>query len=352
MLQIKCPHCGLVHKASSEVAGKQVTCKACKRDFRAPSPPSGPPSVQTGDAAWSLHVDGATLGPFSHDDVAQQIQDGKIDGSTLAWRDGMDDWTALGELAVFSDELSDTRAIQRPAARRGAAGAGRRSTRVGGDDDEHAERPHRHYARGQKKRDTMMGAWIAGVLGVITLVVVLVVVNKKEPVEPPPAAPPMPRAVGQPAGTPGAATPTSPAAKRPMTKRPTVRKMPAEKRLQRVVADLERRFPAIIEAHKAGKPKPIGSFIQYLQAHAKSLREYPWGQHQGRMNAFIARMEEAASGVKATLNERAHGWGLGEGLEPKQRAEALRLNEYEWLQNWVTILRGDIAKLREGGLDF
>jgi hypothetical protein len=359
--QVKCPHCSVVHKAPPEAAGKRVTCKSCHKDFIAPKPrsKSSPPPVQSADRPWSIHQGGQTLGPFSLRTVIEEIQAGKFDETTLAWKDGMSDWKPLGEIEAFQDALSaagmkpasgaaaargGTSAARLPAARRGT-----RPSRTA-PDDEGSER-RRRYSRGKSKRDVYIGAWVAAGLAAITLVVILIVTNKPTPVEEP-EAPAQPRSAA-PASPQG--QPTAPTAKhgpRPARKR-TPRRVPAEQRLTRVVADLEKRFPKIIAAHKKGDAKPIGSFIRYLRIHADALAKYDWGPHQERMTRFIAQLREAAQGIEATLKDKPWVGGvLGEGLSQEQRAEALRLNETDWLENWVRILRLEIETLREKGVRF
>ena len=346
---IKCPHCGRVFKVGPEVSGKQVTCGRCRRNFTAPRLPgagSAPPPVGGAGRVWSLHVDGKTTGPHDFGSIVERIKSREIDGSALVWKDGMADWEELATRAEFKSALAAAGAGGSSAARRAAVGHGPRPGRGHQNDEE--PRRRRHYARGRGKRDAIVGAWVAGILAIGVLVGVLIIVNQPEEPEDPLGSliaplPPGPGARASTAGRPGTAgrTPRAPA------------KLPRKTRLGRVVKDLERRFTEVIDAHKKGDPRPIGSFIRYCRLHAKSLAEYQWGEYKVPMGKFMARLNEAADGVETILKEKPwRGGGLGEGVDPKIRAEALRLNEYEWLQNWADILRREIEALRKAGLRF
>lgn len=359
MLQIKCPHCGMVHNAPSGVVGRQVTCKACKSDFRAPKPPGSgaPPPVHSADRPWSLHVDGDTQGPYSLKSVIEQIQEEEIGGSTLAWRDGMDDWTPLGELVVFHDALAAARESHSSAAGRAGVGVAVRASRIGARqgsvrgsgvaDEEPGEHRRHYYPRGRGKRDLIIGAWVAGFMAVAALVVVLVVTNMPEPVVEEPTAPPAAPRAANPQG-PQPPAPGTPAAKKAGPRAPVV--VPA-KRLARAIRDLERRFPAAIAGHKKGNPRPIGDLIRYLELHSEQLGELQWGEHQQQMSRFISLLKKRAAGIRDELSTKPwRSGGLGAlGVDEKTKVESLRLNEYEWLENNINIIRDAIKKLRDSG---
>jgi len=366
----------MIHKAGSEVAGKPVTCKACKKTFLAPKlPAGGPPPVASADRPWSLHVDGHTQGPFALKTIVEQIQAGKIDGTTLAWKDGMGDWQPLAEIAVFQDALAAAkqkasgaasrvgRTVAMHHAHRPAAGASNHAHRaagtgtrghhgVGADEDE--EPRHQRYVRGQGKRELIVGAWVAGGLACVALVVALVVSRKELPSDAPPP-PVIPREVYQ---TPPEPTPPMPPVGpllSPKGTTPTA-KGPAgapEQTLAKSVSGIEQKFAQLVAAHRKGDSKPWGRALRDMRNDAKALRACQFGTHAARVIVLANRMEEAANGIETTLKTLPwFGGVLGEGLEEKQRAEALRLNETEWLENWLKILRGDIQKIRDGGLTF
>jgi uncharacterized protein (TIGR00266 family) len=53
---------------------------------------------------WYMAIGGHQVGPVSRDDVVASLRNGTIDGSTLVYRSGLQNWTALGdvpELAAF-----------------------------------------------------------------------------------------------------------------------------------------------------------------------------------------------------------------------------------------------------------
>lgn len=63
-----------------------------------PAAPAGPPPLPT-EAGWFLGENGAQTGPHTAGSVRARVQEGSLDPSTLAWREGMSGWTAISELA-------------------------------------------------------------------------------------------------------------------------------------------------------------------------------------------------------------------------------------------------------------
>ena len=57
------------------------------------------------NASWYLAVEGKNEGPFTRDQIAEQIRSGKIGGDTYAFTAGMPDWSPLGRIAEFQGEL-------------------------------------------------------------------------------------------------------------------------------------------------------------------------------------------------------------------------------------------------------
>lgn len=113
MPSLKCPHCSRILRVNESAAGKQITCPVCKQKFLVPRPrgaAAGPLPVSNAGRAWHIHVNGRNAGPYSVDVIIDQFRAGKINGDTLAWKEGMGDWQPL-------KELSDFRAATDPAAR-------------------------------------------------------------------------------------------------------------------------------------------------------------------------------------------------------------------------------------------
>jgi len=61
-------------------------------------PPSGGPPPLPPQVQWFAGIDGQQAGPFQQDALAQLIQEGKIDRDTLVWKQGMNNWTAAGDI--------------------------------------------------------------------------------------------------------------------------------------------------------------------------------------------------------------------------------------------------------------
>lgn len=64
-------------------------------------------------AKWFVAIDGAPVGPLLVEDVRQRIGLGKINGDSLAWREGLGDWKKASEIAELS-ALFGPRNGQRP----------------------------------------------------------------------------------------------------------------------------------------------------------------------------------------------------------------------------------------------
>lgn len=56
-------------------------------------------------ASWYLAIEGKNEGPFTRDQIAEQLRSGKIGADTYAFTAGMSDWSPLGRIAEFQGEL-------------------------------------------------------------------------------------------------------------------------------------------------------------------------------------------------------------------------------------------------------
>ena len=355
---IKCPHCGQVIKAGEEAAGKRVNCPACKKAFLAPKalatppkPTGGPPPVGKAGRVWHLHVDGRNDGPFSADAVIEQIKTGKIGAHSLAWKEGMDDWVELGKLEEFRGALSTPPPVGKQTTRFAAT--------KGGQEKDQEHRPH--YVRGKGKVEVMVGIWVAAGLAAVALIVILVVASRQEPLAPspppPPLLPPQP-VVPYPGEVPPGTKGTVKVIHGPRDVRPTtktvVREESNEKLLTKLATDLTEGFKGAIEAHKNGDRNRILLFGLKCKGYAEKVGSRKWGGHQSDIDTFVLRLKQAAEGIEKEARDSSRdAWDLGDGgLTPEQRAKALDLNKFEWLESWRKILTDEIEKLRQKGLAF
>ena len=341
-LSIKCPHCGRVLKAGEQDAGKRVNCPACKKAFLAPktlSKPKGPPPVATSDRVWHLHVDGRNDGPYTADALIEQVKTGKIGTQTLAWKEGMDDWQPLGQIAGFHGAFTTPPPVAKSPAK------------------PKSEKDHERRARyvpGKGKRDVMVGVWIAVGLAVVLLVAILIVANRPQE----PAAPPT-RIVVRPPAAPTSATRNGkrlirgPRPAAPPTKT-VVRKVKKEKLLTDMVADLDAAFKAAIAAHRKGDKKPIFRLSGKCKSYAEKIASYEWGGYKSRIDTLVLRLNQAGDGIQTEMKDSSKdAWDIPEiGLDPEQKAKQLGLNEVGWLENWQRNLNEDIERLRDKGLQF
>jgi opacity protein-like surface antigen len=76
------------------------------------SPPPIPASAQE-KAEWYAVVDGQQVGPLTTSAVERRMDDGSISPDTLVWREGMHNWTPVGQTATFVGRRVDA-ALKRP----------------------------------------------------------------------------------------------------------------------------------------------------------------------------------------------------------------------------------------------
>lgn len=73
-------------------------------------------------ATWYLAIEGKNEGPFTREQIAEQIRSGKITGDTYAFTAGMSDWSALGRLPEFQNDLGGGAVVPPPQPARAMAG--------------------------------------------------------------------------------------------------------------------------------------------------------------------------------------------------------------------------------------
>lgn len=72
---------------------------AQRADMLEGGPPATPPPP--GRKEWHYDMSGESRGPVSEAAIRKGLADGKIDGTTLVWREGMADWQAVSEVGAF-----------------------------------------------------------------------------------------------------------------------------------------------------------------------------------------------------------------------------------------------------------
>src|SRR5512140_2106408 len=106
-MKIVCDTCGTKYSVDdSRVAGKafKIRCKKCSREIllRGAPAPVTEPVPEAG--AWHAVQGGTQVGPMAVAELHQLRATGKLDDESLVWREGFDDWRALGTI----DELRDS----------------------------------------------------------------------------------------------------------------------------------------------------------------------------------------------------------------------------------------------------
>lgn len=132
-MKFLCSHCKAKYQIADErVAGRtlRMTCRQCRQEIvirgeftpvphqsplaappsalgsgfashLAASPPTAPPPAID---QWHVAINDIPVGPMRRDEVARKVQLGAVNGDSLAWREGLDDWLPMRhipELAVL-----------------------------------------------------------------------------------------------------------------------------------------------------------------------------------------------------------------------------------------------------------
>ena len=361
---IKCPHCERVHKVGPEASGKRVTCGACKKSFRAPTFPAKGQAA-TGQKVWSLHVDGETLGPFAAAEIVKRLEAGKIDGSTIAWKDGLRDWEELAAISEFTEAVATAKAPAPPsgkaaapkkklrhrgegaAAPRAAKSAPAVATRSAEPPEEGEHRPH--FAP-RKRRDIVIGAWVAGVLAVVALIIILATASSRQPKTQQQKRRERARKDydkaregrrGDEDGKSGEGGPKSPAAAAGMTPQ-------GLRLLGDAETSLAKQFNAAIEAHKKGDIKPIKRLGTLLHHYVETMGKRDWGRYKTKvLDPLVAELVEAAKAIDGQTSKRAGLWRIGARLPEAERAHHGSYDQVEWLTNWQGIVAEQFKVLRD-----
>lgn len=124
-MKIACGGCGAKYSIADEkVGGKtfKLRCRKCSDVIvvsgeaqAAPAPATAP------DAVWHLIADGEQRGPLSPPQIAELLCANAIDWEALGWREGMEGWTPLRDLASLVAQLTGSPTNESsPASRRPA----------------------------------------------------------------------------------------------------------------------------------------------------------------------------------------------------------------------------------------
>lgn len=112
-MKIVCGSCGAKYSIADEkVQGKvfKIRCRKCSNvivvkgnaEEEAQADAVGVAgSSQSGTQEWYVVIDGEQAGPLSADDVESYFIQGRINGESYIWRDGMADWTTLFGVDAF-----------------------------------------------------------------------------------------------------------------------------------------------------------------------------------------------------------------------------------------------------------
>ncbi len=64
----------------------------------AAAPAIAPPPIPAQEKLWHVVIDGAAQGPFSKARLGRMQNEGQLTRNSLVWSEGMDGWTAAGEV--------------------------------------------------------------------------------------------------------------------------------------------------------------------------------------------------------------------------------------------------------------
>lgn len=80
-----------------------------------------PTNISVPDTGWHVAINDVPVGPLKRAEMARKIGSGAVTGSSLVWREGLDEWRPLEEVAELATLLEQRRRPSVPAPPRGAA---------------------------------------------------------------------------------------------------------------------------------------------------------------------------------------------------------------------------------------
>lgn len=117
-MRVECDNCGAKYSiADDKIVGRvfKVRCKKCSTMITVDGTALADGETEEAtrifdpsaagaqsEAVWYVVIDGSQTGPLTPDEVSEQIRNGAVDSETFAWREGMDDWIQLSEIAELA----------------------------------------------------------------------------------------------------------------------------------------------------------------------------------------------------------------------------------------------------------
>lgn len=117
-MRIVCDNCGAKYQIADEkIAGKmfRVRCKKCSNMIMVDGTKVGGavaaaagvgPAASSGEGEWYVVIDGAQVGPLTVEQLQGHVSEGKVDGDSYGWREGMADWLRVADIPALSSMLS------------------------------------------------------------------------------------------------------------------------------------------------------------------------------------------------------------------------------------------------------
>lgn len=121
-MKFSCDSCGTKYSIADErVRGRilKIRCAKCQHlvvvrepnEVRAPTEDDSS-AVKPPVKEWFVAIDGEPVGPLNQQEVKQRLEEGQIDGETLVWGEGFEEWRQLASVADFgsveSPSIDDT----------------------------------------------------------------------------------------------------------------------------------------------------------------------------------------------------------------------------------------------------
>ncbi len=96
-------------------ASRSKPPSAMSQEFRrhVAAPPEVPQRSAPYDL-WHVAIQDVPVGPMTRDELSRKIEAGAVTAESLSWREGMDDWRPIGELAELASLLRRNREPSRP----------------------------------------------------------------------------------------------------------------------------------------------------------------------------------------------------------------------------------------------
>ena len=111
-MKIVCDSCGAKYSIADEkVQGKvfKIRCKKCSNVIVVKGSAEDASAVEgSGAAEWYVVLDGEQVGPVTTAEIDAYFMAGQVTADTYGWKDGMDNWLHLADIATFSHLVQET----------------------------------------------------------------------------------------------------------------------------------------------------------------------------------------------------------------------------------------------------